>query len=199
MPLSKTIAQQSNLKNFAITAVACFAAVSVLRRTNWLLFGSSKTSFAFNPDFDLTFGYTGEAVIEAIGASGLSYFGRLIALIGAAVNIIHIASFAGLSAIIITEGLRVGGDATKNFQRVNQIPLVSASIHLIETLVFLMAVNAGSAGLASIAGALNRVRSAAAYGNLLSLVASIPILAQDWSKGIGRDGRQRIEVEKKKE
>ncbi|KAI8846314.1 hypothetical protein BC829DRAFT_419296 [Chytridium lagenaria] len=145
------------------------------------------------PDFDLNFGYSGEAVVAAIGASGLSFFGRLIAVVATAVNLAQIASYAAISAILINEGVKVAGDQAKTFTSANQIPLASAALHVVETLVLLLAVNSQSASIAAFAGLISYTRSIAAIGNFLALLAAAPFLAQSWSTSIGRDGRQKIE------
>ncbi|KAJ3218546.1 hypothetical protein HDU67_005105 [Dinochytrium kinnereticum] len=193
MPLSKTIAAQATLKNFLIAGVAYLVSVSVLRRTNWILFGGSRSAFAFNPDVDLNFGYSGEDVITAIGAAGLSFFGRVIALLGTAVNFAQILSFAGVSAILINEGVKVAGDAAKAFTSANQVPLASAALHVVETVIILLAINSHSASLASLGGLISYVRGLTAVANFLALLVALPFLVQSWSKSIGRDGRQKIE------
>ncbi|KAJ3176554.1 hypothetical protein HK101_010428 [Irineochytrium annulatum] len=157
-----------------------------------MLFGDAHGQFAFAPDFDLSYGYAGQAAIDAVGVKGLSFMGRLVLLLATAVNVIHIGSFATLAAITITNGVKALGEKGLAFRDLNLIPFVTLTLHAAETVVLFLGLNAGSASLAGLAGMIGYARGVTSVITLASVVGGGGLFLQSWATGIGRDGRQKI-------
>ncbi|KAJ3113741.1 hypothetical protein HDU96_003001 [Phlyctochytrium bullatum] len=196
MVFHQLIIKQSTLKNFLLALGAFVVSLGLIRRTNWLLFGSGN-AFAFNPDLDATFGYTGVQVLEKLGPNGLSFFGRIVALLGLVGSAGQALTFAAVSAIIISSAITLsGGKAGEPLQLLNQFPAVPALLQIVEGVIFFLGINSSSTSLIGLAGYISFFRSFAVLFSVGFVMVSIPFLGKAWTLAIGRDGRQRVVKEK---
>jgi hypothetical protein len=98
-----------------------------------------------------------------------------------------------MSSILISSGLATSPSLQKQLAPLNQVPLISGALHLVESVLFSAGLLTVSTGLVSLAGVLAYARGLAGLTTLLVTGAFGGLFLKEWAQSIGRDGRQRIE------
>ncbi|KAI9016963.1 hypothetical protein BC832DRAFT_536354 [Gaertneriomyces semiglobifer] len=195
--LSTRMAALATWRSFTTAAVAQLAALSFVRRGSALILGKAVPQFAYAPSTMLTFGYSADQVFSVLNTVG--GFGKLCLLIIGVVNFILIAATAFNLSILTSVGLQSSGFAKSPVNQINLLPFAAAALHVLENALFILSIVSSSRALTSLAGTLSIFRDLAGLAALIVVFVSVPLFLAHWSKSIGRDGRQRVQIVKKAE
>ncbi|KAJ3094857.1 hypothetical protein HK100_005996 [Physocladia obscura] len=187
MPFSRVLASAASSESHVIFALAAFlVSVSLLKRTASLFEGNLYTA-----DLSLSFGYT-TAHVNAAASTSVSLLAA-----SALFSEVSTIAFGFLASAIVSWAVQSLGPSGKPLLSLNQIPIINAILHAVETGFLSAAILGNNPEYAELAVTLAGLRYLLALGSLvLAAVSTIQFLFS-WIKTIGRDGRQQIPKVKK--
>ncbi|KAJ3086085.1 hypothetical protein HK100_008814 [Physocladia obscura] len=186
MPFSSTLASASSESHIFFALAAFLVSFSLLKRTAALLDGN-----LYAADLSLTFGYTAAHVNAAASTSA----GLLAA--SALFSEVSTVAFGFLASAIVSLAVQSLGPSGKPLLSLNQIPIVNAIVHAVETGFLTAAILGNNPEYAELAVTLAGLRYLLALGSLVLAAVSTVQFLFSWIKTIGRDGRQQIPKVKK--
>ncbi|KAJ3176625.1 hypothetical protein HDU87_004953 [Geranomyces variabilis] len=193
---SARIASLSTWANILAAAAVQLVSLSIVRRGSTMLLPRGSAHFALESPSSFAFGYSGSSVNAAL--STLGAFSTLLLMLCTFANFALIASNAFILAALTTLGLKATGlsSTTPAVAQLNLLPFAAAALHAVENVLFLIVVATG-AHLGGLAGAIGFFRDIAGAASVAVVAGTLPVFLFEWSKSIGRDGRQQVKFQQK--